>query len=56
MLASLVFLVTVHGTRAAIFRHRWLVPNLYFPMIRALDRNANATRKVFGGLTRIFGE
>ncbi|KAF0313878.1 hypothetical protein FJT64_015621 [Amphibalanus amphitrite] len=53
LLAAVVLLVTVHEARA-IFRHRWLVPNLYFPMIRALDRNANATRKVFGGLSRIF--
>ena len=56
--AVILLLVAGHEAGAFIrqFRHRWLVPNLYFPMIRALDRKATTARKVFGGLTRIFGE
>ena len=55
LLSILVVMVSVHETNA-FFRHRWLVPNLYFPMIRALDRKATTARKVFGGLLRIFRE
>ncbi|XP_037072314.1 uncharacterized protein LOC119093464 [Pollicipes pollicipes] len=50
----LLVLVLVLEGAGAFLTHRWLVPNLYFPMIRALDRKTTTARKVFGGLTRLF--
>lgn len=54
--ALVVVLLAVLGDAGAFMSHRWLVPNLYFPMIRALDRKATTARKVFGGLSRMFSE